>query len=174
MYDKSRIFKNYEDGLKEKLKANLKMLDELQLSISTVSYCENDNDFGSIIDQLETSNFLARFHRRFLFRKGQLLRDVYLERTHKYETLHKATLENLGTGKNWLFKWHTMKEVIKEKAKQGECPSHMHNQMKVAMPFMITIAIIALILLIPWLKHRKNNEQIRCFSNTIYLQLNCN
>ena len=70
MYDKSRIFKNYEDGLKEKLKANLKMLDELQLSISTVSYCENDNDFGSIIDQLETSNFLVRFHRRFLFRKG--------------------------------------------------------------------------------------------------------
>ena len=53
---------------------------------------------------------------------------------------------------------------VKDKTKDGDCPSHIKSQMKIAMPIIITILIITLILLIPWLKHRKKNEQIRLLS----------
>ena len=59
--DKSLIFTNHELNLEARLKANLKMLDELQLNITTARYCENGNDFESIIDKLETPNFLGLF-----------------------------------------------------------------------------------------------------------------
>ena len=60
--DQSLIFTNLEDALKTRLKASIDMLDELQLNTTIVHYCENENDFGSIIKKMETSNFLARFH----------------------------------------------------------------------------------------------------------------
>ena len=59
--DQSLIFTNHEDKLKARLKANIDMLDELQLNTTFVHYCKNENDFGSIITQMETPNFLARF-----------------------------------------------------------------------------------------------------------------
>ena len=59
--DQSLIFTNHEDALKARLRASIDMLDELQLNTTIVHYCENENDFGSIIKKMETSNFLARF-----------------------------------------------------------------------------------------------------------------
>ena len=59
--DQSRIFTNNEERLKARLVASLNMLDELQLNITILHYCENENDFGSIFKKMETPNFSGRF-----------------------------------------------------------------------------------------------------------------
>ena len=63
------------------------MLDELQLNITTTRYCENGNDFESIIDKLETPNFLGMFqsisHNCFHLLSNWCLKDGALSQSNK-------------------------------------------------------------------------------------------
>ena len=59
--DQSLIFANNEKRLKSRLMTSLNMLDELLLNITIVHYCENENDFGSIITKMDTPNFSVWF-----------------------------------------------------------------------------------------------------------------
>ena len=70
--DRSLIFTNNEKRLKSRLMTSLNMLDELLLNITIVHYCENENDFGSIITKMDTPNFSVRF-RNFLILKVNII-----------------------------------------------------------------------------------------------------
>ena len=59
--DQSLIFTNNEKRLKSRLMTSLNMLDQLLENITIVHYCENENDFGSIITKMDTPNFSVRF-----------------------------------------------------------------------------------------------------------------
>ena len=132
--DQSLIFPNDEDKLKARMKANIEMLDELQLNTTIVHYCESENDFGSLIKKMETPNFKATL---------------------------KALSDDDQWGFKWQTIREVIKNKTISGDCPSKLGSFMLDHLNTLVPVTIAFLTITPFLVHIWSRKRKKTEQIR-------------